>query len=309
MRIHFYYEFPKACFFSGCEDMTYLIAADEMFEDMKSSYPEIEFEKFNTGLEPRCVEIRMSEYNSPWVKYGYPWIIIENPDTKKYFVISWWDRLLNILDSPTWDLENCVEIFASIGVHQNWIDFTECGMKYTPISSMALFKTAQDRIEEIYQNNKTFRDKPLFRGHMYGIRNWMKQNPLFEITEYKLSRTDYVDELSQYLVNIDLPAACEVSARSYEILGVQSCLLRPKTIIKTHNPLIPNHHYAQVDVEDFRNIKVLEEAYIEKYEYLRRNQDEAAWIAKNGREWYEQNATMKSYNRVLKEVIDYNKLA
>lgn len=300
MKIDFYYHFPKECTIADCHDTSWLFSADMLFEKVKLKYPDIEFNKIN------CAKF---EQKHGWQKYGIFHIMIENPENEKYFLISFWDNLNSLIVCPTWNLKNCVELFTSTGITSNLYDLNESSLKYTPISCMPLFKSAVDHIEKVYNVEKKIKDVPHFRGCLYALRqDLQKTDNRFEITDQKIDRIDYINELAGRLINIDFHAACGVSYRSYDILGVQSCLLRTPFSAKTHNPIVPDYHFALVDIQDFHNIKAVGDAYIEKYEYLKKNKDEALWIAKNGREWYEKNSTLESHTNILLDLIDFNKL-
>jgi hypothetical protein len=91
-------------------------------------------------------------------------------------------------------------------------------------------------------------------------------------------------------------------------MGVKSALIRPKLTIKYHNELIPDYHYASLRCDDLGNWKSVADAYIDRFEELKKHPDEIEFLSNNGRKWYEENATIDAHVNILKKVIDLNKL-
>ena len=107
---------------------------------------------------------------------------------------------------------------------------------------------------------------------------------------------------------MDINGVGEISCRSLDAMGLQTALIRPKLTIQYHNPLIPDYHYAEVKCNDLGDFKGLADAYIEKFEELKKDPDLVNFLSKNGREWYEQNATIESYLEIHLKLINLNKL-
>jgi hypothetical protein len=310
MKLNFYYEFPT----SGiAADTCHLLAAEKLFNDSKIMYPDIEFTKINSHGYTYENGIPTTKSN-PGCKYSHFFVIIENPDNKKYFVLSYWDKLIDVKNQNgfCWDLENCVEIFASAGVHTDDIFYKPIDFNYTPISCLTIHKSGEDRAQELYKikNKRIIPNKLHFRTGSYLFRKYLIENDnRFDIKTERLSPKDFIDELDQYLINIDINTVAEISGRTVDILALGSALIRPKLTIKFHNELIPDYHYAAVKCEDIHDYKKLADAYIDRFEDLKKDLEYVKFISENGRAWYEENASLDAHVNILKKLINYSKLS
>jgi hypothetical protein len=313
MRLNFYFEWP----FYDVEgeqslptsDYTHLITSAKLYKLCKETYPEIDIKAINTYYMNWYGKIEPRPYHCPACKFGHFFLIIENPDNKKYFLVSYWDKFRGIDSGTFWDLENCVEIFTSVGVQANEINFESINLTYTPISGMSLFKQTEVRIEEIYKNPKTTPNGLFFRGGKYGIREYLAENEKrIYIDDHRVSPIAFIDEMALSSINIDINGAAEVSCRTFDALGLQSALIRPKLKVKQHNELIPDYHYAALKCEDLGDWKTVGEAYVERFEDLKKDPELVKFLAENGRKWYEENATINAHVNILKKLLDFNKL-
>jgi len=313
MRLNFYFEWP----FHDTEgeqllptsNYTHLITSAKLYKLCKEQHPEIDIKAVNTYHMNWHGEIGINPYHCPACKFTHFFLIIENPDTKKYFLISYWDKLREVESGTFWDLENGVEIFASLGTQNNEINFEPVTIPYTPISGMSLYKQTEARIEEVFRNFKITPEKLFFRGVAYGIRAYLAENEKrIHINETKVSPEFFIDEITPYSINIDINGAAEVSCRTFDIMGLQSALIRPKISARFYNELIPDYHYAALKCEDLGDWKAVGEAYIERFEDLKKDSELVKFLAENGRKWYEENATMSAHVNILKKLLDFNKL-
>ena len=286
----------------------------------------------------RCLGAAQHSPSGIWAKYAYPFLVIENDDNKKYINISCWDKLRNFLPggndyTPSWDLENCVEIFATAGIQRNETDYKPLDIKYTPISMYSHTKPCEDRIQELYRTKTSdgwdsIPDKPRFRGHPgYGqtdipapkehrwhFRDFLEHkgehqgDDRFEMKTEKLPPNDFIDELNRGAFNIDINGAAEATCRTPEIMGLGKALIRPKLGIKFHNELIPDYHYAALDCDNLANFEALADAYIEKWNELKNDKDQVYFLAANGRKWFEENATIDAHVKILENLINFDKL-
>ena len=206
-------------------------------------------------------------------------------------------------------------------------------LNYTPISYPSLFKTGEDSIQEIYKSRHvddygSIPEKPVFRGHPgYGqtdiptakefrghFRNYLTHkegfpgDDRFEMHSSKLMSNAFMEELAHGSFNIDINGAAEVSCRTVEIMGLGRALIRPKVGLKFHNELIPDYHYAAVKCNDLSDYKTLADAYIERWEDLKKDYDLVKFLSDNGRKWYEENATIEAHVKILEKLLDLNKL-
>jgi len=312
MKLNFYFEFPtpdvdvKDIFYHN--DTTHLISSAELYRLYKNIYPEIEFKAINSRELDWHGNIGQ-KLSCPACKYGHHFLIIENPDNKKYFIISYWDKLRELDEYSYWDLENCVEIFAAVGIQQNDIDYQPTDIKYTPISCMSLHKTVEDKIINLFNKTKITPTNLFFRGGKYGIREYIANNDSrFTIDDTRVIPADFIEEISPYSINIDINGAAEISCRTIDIMGLKSALIRPKLSIKFHNELIPDYHYASLKCNDLGNWKDVADAYVERFEELKKDPDQVEFLATNGRRWYEENGTISAHVGLLNKLIDLNKL-
>lgn len=312
MKLKFYFEFPcgnpdddNSFVYSN---VTHLVSSLQLYRLCKKEHPEIEFEAIDSHSLDEEGRFAPRRDFGPACKYSHFYCIIENPANKKYFVISYWDKLRGMSHGTFWDKENCVEIFAALGVQANEIDFADAGIKYTPISHMSLHKNVEERIKELYNKEKITPSKLFFIGGKYDMREFLARDSRFEIDDTRIQPLEFIERIAPYSINIDINGAAEVSCRTFDILGLQSCLLRPKLTIKYHNELIPDYHYAALKCDYLGNWEQVADAYVERFEELRNNPEEVRFIAANGRKWYEQNATIEAHAKIIKKVMDFNKL-
>lgn len=312
MRLNFYFEFPYVDIDAEtpiyCSSYTHLLSSADFYRYCKKTYTDIDIQAVNSWNLNEKGEPGPRGLYCPSCKYGHFFLIIENPDTKKYFVVSYWDKFRAVNEWHNWDLENCIEKFVAVGIQDNEINFIDSGIEYTPISYMTLHKQAEDRIEEVYNNEKSIPERLYFKGGDYDFRSHMYKDGRIQMDNDRVSPSYFIDILSKNAINVDINGAAEVSCRTFDAMGLRSALIRPKLTIKYHNELIPDYHYAALKCDDLGDWNAVADAYIDRFEELKRNPDEIEFLSANGRKWYEENATIKSHVNILKQVINLNKL-
>lgn len=235
-------------------------------------------------------------------------LIIENQDTKKYKIISYWDRVYELLDDQNgdWDNKNCLGIYSSVDavLHEQII----------PSSYCVLNTDIANKIDIV---NKNFiqksNNKLLFRGYLHSERYFLNEaiknntNQILQIFENRIPYLNYVDELNSYMIGLSLNGAAEICNRDMEILGVGSVLLRPK-LIKTnfHNPLIENFHYVSYDVCENQTEQL--EIILDKYNQIINDKEYMFFIANNGNEWYRNNGSLEGNVSVLLKILNIEQL-
>jgi hypothetical protein len=311
MRINFYFEFP----YPNIEDTilpphysttSHLHSAIELFKICKETYPNIEFVAIDSSKLNEKGEIGPKQHG-PADKFSHFYIIIENPDNKKHFVISYWDKLRQIKDSK-WDLENIVELFAGCGVQDNEKNFKPADITYTPISNMCLHITADQRIQQVWKTPKTIPEYLYFKGLSYDFRSHVYKDGRIKIDNNRVPQYEFIDMLAKDSIIIDINAASEISHRTFDAFGLGAALIRPKLTIKYHNELIPDYHYAALKVDDLEDWDRVIDAYFERFEDLKKDKEYVRFLANNGRKWYEENATVKAHALLLKQLINFDKL-
>lgn len=290
---------------------------NKFYEYCKQNIPDIEFELKNS------VEHRSPLYNGANCKYGPFYLIIENDQTKKYIVVSYWDKLADIVqhyEVTFWDIENCVEIITSSGVHSDDLYYQPSGMKYTPFSYTVSTINVEEQIERIYAHDiiKHIPDKPDFRGYLYTFRKYLELDSRFNVIDKKkhfLYPEEFIQQLNTQSISLSLNGAGEICNRDMEILGVGTALIRQKLVTKFHNNFIPDYHYIAVNYDDLdtsQNIesywKQLSDRFIDRYHEVTQDKEFIEYVASNGRQWYMENATIEANVNLLTQLVDFNKL-
>jgi hypothetical protein len=253
---------------------------------------------------------------SPFRKHSTFTTIIENPNNKKYFAISTVDKLRGICKETYWDLENCVGLFTLVaGVHEDDFKYEECKeIQYIPSTAIPVWIDSINKIEEVYTREKNIPEKLLFRGGEYLFRKWIYDNDTrfnFISTAYiggRISPSEFIEELAMYSINVDFNGVAEMSCRTLEAMGLRTAVIRPKLTAKFHNPLIPDYHYAAVKCDDLSDYKTLADAYIDRFEDLKKDAEFVQFLSLNGRLWYEQNASFESAIKLYMGLMDIYKL-
>ncbi len=341
-KLEFYLDFDRWTiddlnnFDKGYDDFMVMhnITAFELYRSLVKKYPNIEITPINTReINTQCC----------CPAYGTATPVIKNPETNKFMIISWCDKGYYISRSGLekthpfyekykttwgWDLDNCVNLFQPIGVHSDDVNYKpliphdcydESGNRkdcleytYTPCTITTHFKDGLKQIEISYKNkNRVIPEKLFFRGSGTPFRQYLRDHDdRFDIDWYgRLSGEDFMKELSQYSIIIDVNSVAEISVRTIDGMGLGCAVIRPELIIQYHNKLIPNYHYAAVDCDDLSDFPKLADAYIKKFEELKENPSLVEFYSKNGRKWYEENCTLESYVRIyLEELIDLERL-
>ena len=253
-------------------------------------------------------------YNGPNQKYGPMYCTIENPETKKYILISYWDKLTDVIN--LFDLENCVDVYSSAGGHKDDITFKPIDFNYTPISYVSTRTIYEDEIEYAYNNLTPHikQDKLLFRGLLYLFRRYLSKDPRFNVTGEKIDFKDYIQNARQNYVNLNLNGAAELNQRDIELLGTGTAILRLQLSTKFHNELIPDYHYISVKFDDLdssnKNIfyKNLSDRILDRYNEVKDNIDYLKFVGENGRKWYKENGTIQANIDILSKLVNFNKL-
>ena len=121
-------------------------------------------------------------------KFGYHGLIIENAESGKYSVFTYWDRMESFTEQNGWDLDNLVEIFTGSGVYRDHIRYKDM---FNPKIVPFTYPIANTHIEKAIRTNKAKRSrvpaKPTFRGKSYNFRQYLESDDRFEV------KTDTLD--------------------------------------------------------------------------------------------------------------------
>lgn len=254
-------------------------------------------------------------------KFGPLYLIIENDENKKYILISYWDRLSDVLvnlDGPSrthFDPENCVEIMTSAGVHDPLV----AGRPYTPFTFVTTSRRVEWEIEQMYKSNieKIIYPKLRFKGLLYDFRDYLSRDERFDVRPKDMYAEHYIHDLATERISLGIHGAGETCPRDIEMLGLGNVMLRKHIVANYHNPLIPEVHYAGVPCDDIpysviyerdKFWKELADRHIDKFEKIKNDDEYLNYVATNARKWYEENGTIKANVRLACKLVDFNKL-
>jgi len=339
MTINFWHDYEHK------EDTYFFSAASsKLFDYYVKKYPEINFQK-KKYMNPdvvfgknwyECYDMFID--NDPTrVKFldnqcSYQTTIIENEETGKFIVYSFWDKASVHYLQFAPDIENIQQFLPACGTHYsdvtyNETDYLYCrGMQYkiideiinyTPISRGPFF--LQDQIvNEIYDDrhkDRSVLDKPYFRGGVYGLRAYLlglnKDIPMderFDIRGETIPLRDFLIEMNKSAINIDLDCVAGVSSRTVDAMGLGTALIRTAPKVRYYKPLIPNYHYAEVKCNNLADVKTLADAFIDTYEYVKKDKDYIQYLSQNAKKYYEENNTLKAHVEILTKVINFESL-
>ena len=309
MVINCYYHFPEGQWNTS----TYFEA---LYNSLKNKYTEYTINKVDSRKLPNL------KSSSGCAKYSYSHMIIENQENKKYFLVTYWDKMNCINNNTGWDMENCVEIITSSGTHKDDLYYEPLPLKFTPFSYTTSRVDVDKKIYELRDTNNANRiipQNPMFRGYLYLFRNYLKKDDRFDIQSNGerdfLGYTDYIKHLNKYAINMSLNGAGQICFRDMEILGLGTALFRPKLSSNFHNQLIPDYHYISVDYDHIKNIKNTNEYYgelkeliIKRWDEVIKDRDFIDEVASNGKKWFDENVPKEKQSEILIKIINFNKL-
>jgi hypothetical protein len=309
MNINLIYEY-------GYTNYGYKAVFEEYSLYCKNNIPNINFNIIDSN------QLKLPTYKGHNDKYGPLYMMIENPNTKKYILVSYWDKLVDVVDHykvTDFDIENCVEIITSAGGIIDDTYFRPIDYNYTPFSYTCTVRDSEETIEQIYKNkeNRIYPEILSFRGFLYQFRKHLSNDNRFNVIEKAnefLSFTDYIHDINKYHINLSLNGAGEICNRDMEILGLGTALFRLKLSTKFHNELIPNYHYISVDYDDIESTNIddyykqLSDRIYQRFEQVKNDKDFIQFVASNGRKWYEENGTIAKNVKLLNKLVNFNKL-
>lgn len=302
MKINCYYDLPVG----GGWSIPYYF--DTICNTLIDAYPEISF----TKIDSRDID---RENRVPCWMFGHHWMVIENPETKKFFVMSYWDNLGCAVGREHIQPSNWSEVFTSSGVHNS-------GIKYTPFSYL-LPELKSESIIKNYENIKNedrkIPEKLSFRGLLYGFRKHLFNDNRFNIINKNINHLiyeDYISELNDNAINLSLNGAGEICYRDMEVLGVGSALFREKLTLKFDEDLIPDYHYISYDLSSIKDKRGNLKTYYEmsadiihkRFLDVKDDTDYINEVARNGKEWYERNVPINQHGIIAKKLIKLEKL-
>tara|TARA_R110002167_G_scaffold361872_1_gene580565 strand:- start:109 stop:1041 length:933 start_codon:yes stop_codon:yes gene_type:complete len=289
---------------------------ESIFNALKQHYTEFTIEKVSTD------SLRVNN-TGPCVKFGHHHMIIENVESKKYFLITYWDKMSGISEYAGWDMENCVEIFTSSGVHDNDVYYNPLNINnYTPFSYLTSRLDVDetcDKLSMVANQLRVIPNKPMFKGNLYLFREYLKQDDRFNVLSTGdgkyLPFPDYIRHLNKYAINMSLNGAGEICYRDMEIMRLGTALFRPKLVTRFNEPLIPNYHYISVDYDSIKDelnhetlFKLQSDLMIQRWDEVIKDRDYIDEVSKNGKAWFERNGTKEKHAEIALKLVNFDKL-
>ena len=258
------------------------------------------FIKENPHIE--CSYINSSQFynGNPSGIYSAQIMTITNLDTKKYLIVSYWDKPVEMTwNGNGWDTNYRVELISSAGSKPE-LNFTP--YSYLPYS--IIFDSLSKNSKKIDEKDKNELE---FRGFLYNERLSLSKIGDIKITNEKIFPVErYFEELTNNKVCLSLNGAGEICNRDIEVLSARSALLRPTLNLQFHNKLIPNYHYISFEMDN--DPIILNKNILDRYNEVKDDDEFLKFISENGYQWYLENGTVDSNFKILKEIIDINKL-
>ena len=198
-----------------------------------------------------------------------------------------------------WDTNYRVELISSAGSKPE-LNFTP--YSYLPYST--IFDSLSKNSKKIDEKDKNELE---FRGFLYNERLSLSKIGDIKITNEKIFPVErYFEELTNNKVCLSLNGAGEICNRDIEVLSARSALLRPTLNLQFHNKLIPNYHYISFEMDN--DPIILNKNILDRYNEVKDDDEFLKFISENGYQWYLENGTVDSNFKILKEIIDINKL-
>jgi len=275
-------------------------------DQLTAKYPEHTFNVIDT--------INTGKLN--WEKFGYHGLIIENDNTGKYFVFTYWDTMHSFTEDNGWDLDNLVNIFTGSGVYTDQAKYLEfINPKIIPFTYPIANKHIERAIEEDETQIKRVPAKPTFRGRTYNFRKHLETDDRFKVDTDIIDYDKYVSEISRDAISFSPNGMGEICMRCMEIMAVKSCLFRAKLRTKFHDPLIPDYHYISFDCDSIQHIHHHEEYYQARADIIYKRWMEVKddvelinQVAANGHAWYKRNVPPVQHGRLATELVKLDKL-
>jgi hypothetical protein len=295
-----------------------------LIENWKKIYPNVVFER-KTYI-PSSERKNIHTYKLQERKFIHNgWnssfhFIIENDDTKKYFLVTYWDLTRqSIIEFKEYDYDNLVEVFTAQGSHDpDDVLKEDTTVKYTPLNKVLWLVESEKEIEKImknsnYLNTREIPEKLFCRvGTPYLFRTYLQSDSRFNFkTGNRVPEKQHILELSKNLINMDVYSVSGVSMRLIEGFGLGTAVLSPVFPQRTTSPIIPDFHYIKVEFNDkliSKNYNKLANAYIETFERVKKDKDLIHYIGSNARNYYKQNCTVEEHTKNLLNVLDLAKL-
>ena len=263
--------------------------------------------------------------------YSYLNLSIKNPENGKYIVISCIDNWKNLFhENMGWKPDKMVKMFYSAGF--NYFDYftfkTHPRIKF-PENITEIYEPFfygpykfgyDDLMSELYENREIKHQKMYFRGWLQNFRKRMVSaidHPELHIVDVRsegsktLDYALYLKEMSDYTCCLSLPGATEICNRDIESFAIGLPVMRPLLHTNYPDPLIPDYHYINCysdckywsGVPYYENFAEVGRAMMVYWNRVKSNTEYLNFIAKNARDWYLRNCTVKNnINYVISKI-------
>jgi len=249
-------------------------------------------------------------------------VIIENVENKKYMVVSTWDAISQEVSHWPDFKDNCVELFTSHGMQKNPNTYELSDIKYTPLSyilgPVECEKFVDFYYEENLKNENRIIPKKLWykATHPYSFRNYIYENDQrFDFETGRDTIKEFTKKMSKHKIVMDISGIGGNSIRFPQGMGLGLVVIRPKVNVLADNPVIPNYHFIELDCDDYSSsqdyskYKILADAYIDKFEEVKKDEEYINYISKNARDYFDKNCRFKNFFDLVVKKLDLNKLS
>lgn len=239
-------------------------------------------------------------------------LIFEFDDTKEF-------KTFDFGDAPTLTMKLCNStnfIGAAIGQYNRhtWNNFPTVKSSIYPESMWNLglenFDTVQQWRAAISLDKRLYWRGSIYKNpsqpEYYDVRKTIEImaattpfNINFHFGNVPIQFEQYISEAVNFKLALSFGGggghSCgDFCFRDIEMYGLGIPTLRPKYIVETEDPLIPNVHYIAVDCEfdelfRYKNPELLAQNIIKRYAEVIDDDDFLRFISKNAREWYLRN--------------------
>jgi hypothetical protein len=261
-------------------------------------------------IHPYTLDIKMAE--NPANLKSMLMFTIANNENKKAILVNLADRLEpNLLPNHGFDSFDIAQIIGGMSIdkheYQKYKEVLD--NKRKPLM-IPVDKVSED--DYLFNYKKPVQDKikkALFIGNVYSGRteivDILKKHPLFDIRHYirevGYPFSEYINEMQKYSMCLSLNGFAEICYRDIEAMAIQVPILRSRFLNDYHNELIADYHYI-AGSEPCENgflrysklAKEIADQFIDKIESVIDNEEYLNNIALNGRQYYENNCTIKS---------------
>jgi hypothetical protein len=177
------------------------------------------------------------------------------------------------------------------------------------------FRTHAELDKRLHWRGSIYKDhlRPEYRNVRYGLELLSTKLKPFHFGNYPIQYDAYIQEALMFKLALGYGGGGGYSCgdfclRDMEMFGLGIPLLRPKYVVETHDPLIPDVHYISVDCEfdevfRYKNPEALSDSIAKKYYEVIDNDEFLRYIVRNAHEWYLKNVSGPNISNLIINVL------